>query len=42
MEFEYYDPSDDKRSCVVRTLTKLTGKSNPHAGTPFPIRAYNI
>ena len=26
MEFEYYNPSDDKRSCVVRTLTKLTGK----------------
>lgn len=26
MEFEYYNPSDDKRSCVVRTMTKLTGK----------------
>ena len=26
MEFEYYNPSTDKRSCVVRTLTKLTGK----------------
>ena len=25
MEFEYYSPSDDKRSCVVRTMTKLTG-----------------
>ena len=26
MKFEYYNPSDDKRSCVVRTMTKLTGK----------------
>lgn len=26
MKFEYYDPSDDKRSCVVRTMTKLTDK----------------
>ena len=26
MTFEYYNPSDDKRSCVVRTMTKLTGK----------------
>ena len=26
MDFEHYDPSDDKRSCVVRTMTKLTGK----------------
>ncbi len=26
MEFAYYDPSDEKRSCVVRTMTKLTGK----------------
>ena len=26
MKFEYYNPSDDKRSCVVRTLTKITGK----------------
>lgn len=26
MEFEYYNPSDEKRSCVVRTMTKLTGK----------------
>lgn len=26
MEFEYYNPSDDKRSCVARTMTKLTGK----------------
>ncbi len=26
MEFEYYNPSDDSRSCVVRTMTKLTGK----------------
>lgn len=26
MEFEYYNPSDDSKSCVVRTMTKLTGK----------------
>ena len=26
MEFEYYSPSDESRSCVVRTMTKLTGK----------------
>ena len=26
MEFEYYNPSDESRSCVVRTMTKLTGK----------------
>ena len=26
MNFEYYNPSDESRSCVVRTLTKLTGK----------------
>ncbi len=26
MKFEYYNPSNDKRSCVVRTMTKLTGK----------------
>lgn len=26
MDFEYYNPSNDKRSCVVRTMTKLTGK----------------
>lgn len=26
MEFEYYNPSNEKRSCVVRTMTKLTGK----------------
>ncbi len=27
MNFEYYNPNDDKRSCVVRTMTKLTGKN---------------
>ena len=26
MDFAYYNPSDEKRSCVVRTMTKLTGK----------------
>ena len=26
MEFEYYNPSNDKRSCVVRTMAKLTDK----------------
>ncbi|MBE6863779.1 MAG: hypothetical protein E7495_04310 [Ruminococcus flavefaciens] len=26
MNFEYYNPSDESRSCVVRTMTKLTGK----------------
>lgn len=26
MDFEFYNPSDDKQSCVVRTMTKLTGK----------------
>ena len=26
MDFVYYNPSDDKQSCVVRTMTKLTGK----------------
>ena len=26
MRFEYYNPSDESRSCVVRTMTKLTGK----------------
>lgn len=27
MKFAYYNPSDESRSCVVRTLTKLTGKA---------------
>ena len=27
MKFEYYNPSDESRSCVVRTMTKLTGKT---------------
>lgn len=27
MEFAYYNPSDESRSCVVRTMTKLTGKT---------------
>lgn len=27
MEFAYYNPSDESRSCVVRTMTKLTGKA---------------
>ena len=27
MKFEYYNPSDESRSCVVRTMTKLTGKA---------------
>ena len=26
MNFEYYNPTDESRSCVVRTMTKLTGK----------------
>ena len=26
MRFEYYNPSYESRSCVVRTMTKLTGK----------------
>lgn len=26
MRFEHYNPSDESRSCVVRTMTKLTGK----------------
>lgn len=26
MKFEYYNPSDESGSCVVRTMTKLTGK----------------
>ena len=26
MEFEFYNPSEDKQSCVVRTMTKLTGR----------------
>ena len=26
MEFAYYNPSDESRSCVVRTMTKLSGK----------------
>ena len=26
MNFEYYNPSDESGSCVVRTMTKLTGK----------------
>ena len=25
MDFAYYNPSDESRSCVVRTMTKLTG-----------------
>ena len=29
MEFIYYNPSDEHRSCVVRTMTKLTGKPYP-------------
>lgn len=29
MDFEYYNPSEDKQSCVVRTMTKLTGKDYP-------------
>ena len=27
MDFAYYNPSDETRSCVVRTMTKLTGKA---------------
>ena len=27
MKFEYYNPSDESGSCVVRTMTKLTGKA---------------
>lgn len=26
MDFQYYNPSDEPRSCVVRTMTRLTGK----------------
>jgi len=26
MRFEYYSPTDESRSCVARTMTKLTGK----------------
>jgi hypothetical protein len=26
MEFSYYNPSEETRSCVVRTMTKLIGK----------------
>ena len=26
MDFAYYNPSDESRSCVVRTMTRLTGK----------------
>ena len=26
MRFEHFDPSSESRSCVVRTMTKLTGK----------------
>ncbi len=26
LTFELYDPSDDKQSCVVRTMTKLVGR----------------
>ena len=26
MEYQYYNPSEDKGSCVARTLTKLTNK----------------
>ena len=26
MDFAYYNPSDESRSCVVRTMTKLTGR----------------
>lgn len=26
MEFVYYNPTDESRSCVVRTMTGLTGK----------------
>ena len=26
MEFVYFNPTDESRSCVVRTMTRLTGK----------------
>ena len=26
MRFEYFSPTDESRSCVARTMTKLTGK----------------
>ncbi len=26
MVFEHFDPTDEKQSCVVRTMTKLTGR----------------
>jgi len=26
VDFHYYNPSEDKQSCVVRTMTKLSGK----------------
>ena len=26
LDYTYYNPSDESRSCVVRTMTKLTGK----------------
>lgn len=29
LSFAYYNPSDERRSCVVRTMTKLTGKPYP-------------
>lgn len=29
LSFEQYDPSEDKQNCVVRTMTKLTGKDYP-------------
>lgn len=37
IEFAFYNPSDDKRSCVVRTLTKLSGR--PYAEVKCELEA---
>lgn len=42
MRFEYYSPSDEKRSCVVRTMTKLTGKGYSTVGSELTAMAQSL
>ena len=42
MEFEYYNPSEEKRSCVVRTMTKLTDKKYSTVKTELTALAREI
>ena len=42
MKFEYYNPSDETRSCVVRTMTKLSGKEYDTVKTELIAIAENM